>query len=88
MAYELREGPDGETYAVTDRDNHMSGRDDGERLTLRGFLAVVAICALAVAIPLVVWAGTAKADTAHCPTEDSCVADYHDGGWHIEEVTP
>lgn len=23
-----------------------------------------------------------------CPTEDSCVVDYRDGGWHIEEVTP
>lgn len=24
----------------------------------------------------------------HCPTEDSCTVDYHDGEWHITEVTP
>jgi len=23
-----------------------------------------------------------------CPTEDSCVVDYHDHEWHIKEVTP
>lgn len=22
---------------------------------------------------------------AKCPAEDSCTADYRDGGWHIEE---
>jgi len=24
----------------------------------------------------------------HCPTEDSCTVDYHDGTWEIIEVTP
>lgn len=24
----------------------------------------------------------------YCPTEDSCQIDYHDGKWHITEVTP
>ena len=24
----------------------------------------------------------------YCPTEDSCVVDYHDGRWTITEVTP
>ena len=23
-----------------------------------------------------------------CPTEDSCVVDYQDGAYHIEQVTP
>lgn len=23
-----------------------------------------------------------------CPAEDSCVATYYDGRWHIERVTP
>lgn len=23
-----------------------------------------------------------------CPTEDSCVVDYHDGEWKIKEVRP
>lgn len=23
-----------------------------------------------------------------CPTEDSCVVNYHDGAWHITEVQP
>jgi hypothetical protein len=23
-----------------------------------------------------------------CPTEDSCTANYEDGRWHIEQVTP
>lgn len=23
-----------------------------------------------------------------CPTEDSCTVDYHDGQWHVTEVTP
>jgi hypothetical protein len=30
----------------------------------------------------------ADAQQPHCPTEDSCVVDYHDGQWHIAEVTP
>jgi hypothetical protein len=24
------------------------------------------------------------ASQPHCPTEDSCTVDYHDGAWHIE----
>lgn len=24
----------------------------------------------------------------YCPTEDSCSVDYHDGAWHVTEVTP
>lgn len=24
----------------------------------------------------------------HCPKEDSCQVDYHDGSWHVTEVTP
>ena len=24
----------------------------------------------------------------YCPTEDSCVVDYRDGAWYIEEVVP
>lgn len=24
----------------------------------------------------------------HCPQEDSCTVDYHDGAWHIEEIEP
>ncbi len=24
----------------------------------------------------------------HCPAEDSCAADYHDGAWHITPATP
>lgn len=24
----------------------------------------------------------------YCPTEDSCIVEYHDGAWHIKEVTP
>lgn len=27
-------------------------------------------------------------DRPYCPTEDSCSIDYHNGSWHIEEVTP
>lgn len=27
-------------------------------------------------------------DKPWCPTEDSCHADYRQGEWHIEEVTP
>jgi hypothetical protein len=32
------------------------------------------------------WAGTEG--QPDCPQEDSCVVDYRDGAWHIEEVTP
>lgn len=28
------------------------------------------------------------AEEPSCPTDDSCTADYRDGEWHIEEVTP
>lgn len=31
---------------------------------------------------------SADVDHPHCPTEDSCTADYRDGGWVITEVTP
>lgn len=27
-------------------------------------------------------------DGVQCPTEDSCVADYHDGAWHITPTVP
>ena len=23
-----------------------------------------------------------------CPTEDSCIADYYNGSWHIVEIVP
>lgn len=84
---ELREGPDGETYAVEDRDNHMSGRDD-ERLGVGGFIAVMLLIAFGITILLLVWAASADASVVRCPSEDSCVADYHNGAWHVTEVTP
>jgi hypothetical protein len=27
-------------------------------------------------------------ETVHCPTEDSCTVDYHNGQWHITPDRP
>lgn len=51
---------------------------------MKTFLAAIAsglFAAVATAVFI-------TADVPHCPTEDSCSVDYHDGGWHITEVTP
>lgn len=47
------------------------------------------IAALALAAGLLGASSAVSADAEpYCPTEDSCTADYRDGGWVIEEVTP
>lgn len=47
------------------------------------------LLALALLAALVVGAATHAAYTQrYCPTEDSCVADYRVGQWHVGEVTP
>lgn len=52
------------------------------KITLAASAAVLALSAAAAGW----WAGTP--DTPSCPTEDSCVADYRDGGWVVVEVAP
>ena len=52
------------------------------KITMVASAAVLALGAFAAGW----WANTP--DHPSCPTEDSCTADYRDGGWHVEEVTP
>jgi hypothetical protein len=53
----------------------------------RTLAVAVFLCCMFVAGVL---AGVHMTSTSEpwCPTEDSCAIDYHDGGWHITEVTP
>lgn len=55
------------------------GKDSMNRT--RWIVALVAAAALSLG-----WAQHPAGP--HCPTEDSCVADYHDGAWTITEVRP
>lgn len=42
-----------------------------------------------VALSFVLGAVAERVTSApHCPTEDSCQIDYHNGAWTITEVTP
>lgn len=50
----------------------------------RGLVAAV-ILAIVFIAGVVVGAETRQ---PYCPEEDSCVVDYRDGAWHIEEVVP
>jgi hypothetical protein len=34
------------------------------------------------------WLSNDDADSARCPTEDSCTVDYSDGAWHVSEDRP
>lgn len=43
---------------------------------------------LAAASGALLWATWMTPHQPHCPTEDSCTVDYHNGSWHIKEVTP
>lgn len=72
----------------------MTGRLDSlERTAL-----VVAVCGALIAVALLAAMGklfpamddrtTVTTPEGMCPQEDSCDADYRDGGWHIVEVTP
>lgn len=78
------EGPDGERYGAFDPTRTC--RVHPRRTS--ALLWALVVFALVVTAVGVIWAGTADAGVAWCPTEDSCVADYHDGAWHINEVTP
>jgi hypothetical protein len=51
---------------------------------------VLAVVAVVVALGFGTVGGwlVRDADQPHCPSEDSCTADYFDGQWHIEQVQP
>lgn len=52
-------------------------------------VAAVALATLAgVSVSVFFYAQTLHVDPVPCPTEDSCVPDYHDGAWHIEPTVP
>lgn len=55
-------------------------------LTRKIILAASAAVCAATAFGAGWWANTP--DHPSCPTEDSCVADYRDGGWDVVEVEP
>lgn len=55
-------------------------------LTRKITMASAAAACAATAFGTGWWAHTP--DIPSCPTEDSCVADYRDGGWDVVEVTP
>jgi hypothetical protein len=78
-------GPDGERYGRP-IDSEWHCHSTPGRFSVGGLLALVVVV---VALVGVLWVGTALADTeSDCPTEDSCTADYRDGGWVIEPDVP
>lgn len=48
--------------------------------------AVVVAFVLGVVAGVLTWAPWWAPEAPHCPTEDSCAVDYHDGAWHVEEA--
>lgn len=48
----------------------------------------IAMVLTGVAAGMLIIAGIIAGDHPHCPTEDSCTAQYYSGAWHITEVTP
>jgi hypothetical protein len=51
-------------------------------------IRAVLLIALGVILGTAITLATLWTSQPHCPTEDSCVVDYHDGAWHIQEVQP
>lgn len=51
-------------------------------------IAALALAAGLLGASSAVSAGASPTPEPYCPTEDSCTADYRDGGWVISEVTP
>ncbi len=51
---------------------------------MRGIVWVAGILIFMLGVCAGLWTAVGP----NCPTEDSCIAQYYDGGWHITQVTP